>query len=286
MLRKYFALNEKKYEQIAGLERECREHDGGGASLYLDNDAAGETGIRPFYFIYKKGKPVAFLSIFVVDKNGAEINAITKLDYRRKGYFTRLLKAALKELKKTDIKQIWLVADGNAKNLKEAAEAVAASVDAKFDYSEYVLLFDKTKEATYYDKGIRLTAPEESFTLRTMHELFPGEYADDDWFAGWQSGGDRELYNFADENGTRIGICSVYKSGVSACIYNFGIAKEYQRKGFGKAALGLLVSGLLKPCDKIILQVSGKNEAAYNLYINNGFMIQEEIDYYILRSEE
>lgn len=283
MLRKYSVLDEEKFKEIAALERECREYDGGGVALYLDSDAADGTDIKPFYSIYKKGQLVAFLSVFVTDEENVEINAVTKPEYRKKGYFKKLLRAALKEIKKADIENVWFASDGHTKCLKDMAEKLSESINAVFEYSEYVLSFDKTKEATYYDKYICFVKPEESFTLRTVHELFPGEFADDEWFHGWQTGEEKKLYNFADDTGERIGICSVYKSGDTACICNFGIVKEHQRKGFGKAALRLLINELVKEHENIILQVSGKNEAAYNLYINNGFVINEARDYYKLR---
>ena len=283
MLRKYSVIDKETLEEIEAFERECHEHDAGGVALYLENDAADEMVLKPFYSIYKKGQLVAFLSLFVADEDNVEINAVTKPEYRKRGYFKKLLKAALKDTKKAGIENVWFVTDGHTKHLKDAAEKISDSMNAVFDYSEYVHLFDKTEEATYYDKGISIVPPEECFTLGTVHELFPGEFADDEWFRGWRTDVDKKLCNFADVNGERIGICSIYKSGDTACICNFGIVKEHQRKGFGKAALRLLINELVKEHENIILQVSGKNEAAYNLYINNGFVINEARDYYKLR---
>jgi len=283
MLRKYSVLDEDQIGEITALERECQEYDSGGAALYLDSDAADEADVIPFYSLYKRGQLVAFLSLFVTDEDNVEINAVTKPEFRKKGYFKKLLRAALKEIKKAGIENVWFASDGHTKCLKDMAEKISESINAVFDYSEYVLLFDKTKEATYYDKDISVVVPEEIFTLGTVHELFPGEFTDDEWFRGWRTDAHKRLYNFTDKDGVRVGICSVYMSGDTACICNFGIAKKYQRNGLGKAALGVLLEGLTKDFDNIILQVSGKNEAAYNLYVNNGFVINEARDYYKLR---
>jgi ribosomal protein S18 acetylase RimI-like enzyme len=57
-------------------------------------------------------------------------------------------------------------------------------------------------------------------------------------------------------------------------LYNFGIWKDYQCKGYGKSMLSHLIN---KYGDKnIILFVSRENKIAIDLYLKNGFLVSND----------
>jgi len=78
-----------------------------------------------------------------------------------------------------------------------------------------------------------------------------------------------------------VGICSISLEGGNAFICGLGISTKYRGLGYGKEILSKgIEKALTLDIKDIYLEVDSKNHTAYNLYINNGFIIKTQLDYY------
>lgn len=84
----------------------------------------------------------------------------------------------------------------------------------------------------------------------------------------------------ATSKGKKIGTCGVYQGEKSDTIFDLAICAKEQGKGYGRALLEAVLSCLEKSQKDIILQVSTKSEAAFYLYQNLGFQIEQQLVFY------
>lgn len=84
----------------------------------------------------------------------------------------------------------------------------------------------------------------------------------------------------ATRKGKKIGTCGVYLGEKSDTIFDLAICAKEQGKGYGRALLEEVLSGLEKSQKDIILQVSTKSEAAFYLYQKLGFQIEQQLVFY------
>lgn len=77
-----------------------------------------------------------------------------------------------------------------------------------------------------------------------------------------------------------IGTCGAYIGTKSNTIFDIAICQSEQGKGYGRLLLAELLSKLNHPSKDIILQVSTKSEAAFHLYEEYGFDIEQRLFFY------
>ncbi len=79
-----------------------------------------------------------------------------------------------------------------------------------------------------------------------------------------------------------IGTCSAYIGTKSDTIFDIAISKTEQGKGYGRLLLAKFLEMLNSPLKDIILQVSTKSEAAFHLYEEFGFHIEQKLLFYVV----
>ena len=89
---------------------------------------------------------------------------------------------------------------------------------------------------------------------------------------------DDEFIFYADDK--EIGSCHVYEEGTQATIYDVFVYEEERGKGYGKAIINEVLRVLVKTHQRLLLQVSERNESAFHIYRDCGFEIIESTLYF------
>lgn len=268
--------------EIREIYLRCKEHDNLKGNLYLDGTVNFNKDIKYLFLLYEENKLVSFLFMFIPTKEEAEISAYTLPDYRKKGYFKRLLSEAVEELKKYDIKDILFVCENQSLSGKECIN----SLGADYDFTEYYMKFDKNSNVL--DKAdefqTKFYIPDKSDIKRLAYvssQVFEENYEEEIKFiTDCFNSTNRKNYATVLRDDI-IGIGSGYFGYEEVAIYGLGILPEFQGKGYGRELIFLIVKHLLENGhDNITIEVESNNIRAFNLYKNCGFVIETAFDYY------
>lgn len=281
-------LNGKQRSEIRELEELCRVVDKTKATVCLTSDLNIDSSIKRFYLAYLDKMLVGFLGVFLPDGEHAEIGAFVHPTMRKRGYFSKLYDKADKELREAGVTSIFLIHEPAS----IAAFPVLKAMDAVLTQSEYLLSYKQTDETGFRNQGdiyLETADIENLEEIKKIYlELFPMEEEEAYLrLKGTVNGKSMRLYQ-GIMDGIIIGFCSVAIDKSTCCIFDFGIAKDYQKKGYGRTLLELIIhelrndSLISESSDQIILHVNSKNEAAYRLYRKFGFQIDQQYDYYLV----
>lgn len=258
-------LTPAQAEDAEKLARLCREHDR--ISLTFP------TGEGDYYLLYEKSTLVSALSAFYTGNDTTECCAFTHPAARRQGCFTRLLEALTEELGEQDI---IFMADERCCDTVCTLQALGAEVW----YREYMMEFDfdgcSGRDAGALDSSGKIT-------------FQPACHAD----SPDPTGGEYSiLYDC-----TKAGSFFLDFRGNEVYFYGFEIDPQLRGKGIGTAAFRHLLDILSRweehtesfqqlhfPANRpmrLLLQVSGDNEAACSLYQNAGLSITDALTCYL-----
>jgi RimJ/RimL family protein N-acetyltransferase len=203
-----------------------------------------------FYLIYDKTILIGFLSysLFPIKENCFDIfgYAFIHPNRRKEGLFAQLLRNSTIYLKKASNRL-------NCIYFPTKNTTAHSSDHFFYDYSEYIMKKQLVfSNSTYANLDL---------------EYEENEYGKE--------------YSLWLED-TYIGGCLIASIGpVEAMIYEFGIIDSMQGQGYGKIGLKLICDALhQKQFETVSLQVSSKNKIAHSLYLNCGFQVTEELQYF------
>ena len=250
---------------------------------------------------------IGYLSIFLPDESTAELNILVHPDYRRQGIFTELLQRAKTALSDIGTEEFVFVCEPSSTDAAAAMPAMKAEKKS----SEYQMLLENTSciPASFYctrsDSSPEATAdkpkpanseilgelleatPDDLPLLGRMNALFfetsdeMGElFAEESYYTPGTT-----VYKYVITNEHKktvpIGTVCFFEEETIGNIFGLGILPEYRGHGYGKDLLAQLFACI--PADKkIILQVSGRNAAAFQLYQKAGFQIIAQQDFWLL----
>jgi GNAT superfamily N-acetyltransferase len=268
------------------LSARCREHDG----IRLSYPAGeGEADYHCLLWGEDSSDPVhsrTLLSVFAViayDEETTECSAFTDPDYRRHGYFSELLDLVLEKYEERAL--IFPVSGSCADTL-----AVLEAMEARLDLTEHTMELDLDDaylaEHKLPDISEAEAAPDGSWYL-TMHASAQDLFCPDEGACGLVrryfselNEADRELNISDSEHFGRYDITSV--SDHCVCLHHVEVDEAHRGQGHATCMLeklfALLAAAGIK---KVILQVSGDNDAALALYKKTGFRITETLSYYL-----
>lgn len=277
------------------LARLCREHDR--ISLTFP------TGEGDYYLLYEKSTLVSALSAFYIGNDTAECCAFTHPAARRQGCFTQLLETLTEELGEQDI---VFMADERCHDTVCVLQALGAEVW----YREYMMAFDldrcSGRDTGTGDSSGRITfqpayhADSPDATGR-QHDTSCTDLTDRPCDANCTDLTDG-LGRFGEEYSifygcTKTGRFFLDFRGNEVYFYGFEIDPQLRGKGIGTAAFRRLLDILSRweehtesfqqlhfPANRptrLLLQVSGHNEAACSLYQNAGLSITDTLTYYL-----
>ncbi len=281
-------LTGKDYEEIKELMELCLDHDHINLKLELDYKLTvtrhSETRMKDIneFLYYLDGRLVSYLGICDFGGNVLELNGMTHPDYRRRGYFRKLLALAVQEAKNKGHESLLLLSDENSGSGVQFIE----QAEGKYTKSEYRMkLFEnrETGNATAYnDTGIGLKAADKTDLkdIARQNAIYFNTTEESETSLIDEAVLKDGMY-MIKLKGETIGKINVEYDGNSAFIFGFGILPEFRGKGCGKAAFQAVLKIIKeKNIDDIQLDVETKNRNALNLYKSFGFEEMSVMNYY------
>ncbi|MDO0822287.1 GNAT family N-acetyltransferase [Desulfosporosinus nitroreducens] len=283
-IRAYVSLSQKAIAEVLDLEGICIDHDSLRGSVFLDSSLNINQQIKSFFLLYKNGKLISMLSMFIPTKNEAEITAYTQPKFRGKGYFKSLLGKAVEELRAFDIPELLFVCESPSIPGKRVIDAL----NADYDHTEYFMRFDRASYTRLNRYRLILSKAEqkdlEKAIAANMKVFGDSREESKNLIKNCFSSDTREQY-FAVLDDEIIGVVSVNLEEEDVSIFGFGIVPEYRSKGYGKELLHLIVDDLLhRGRSGITIDVNNENADALELYQKTGFHIEAAYEYYRKKS--
>lgn len=280
-------LNGRYRAEIRELESVCNHHDKTNWKVCLTSDTED---MKCFYLYFEK-RLLGFLSVVVMDEE-VEVRAFVHPSARQQGIFKKLMAEAKKECKKFGIeKLVCYLSPVYINSLGNGSKASLSWALGKLSYSEFKLEFSLIgnilKAETRGCKVLniqKIKNEQEDAYHHHMKLLFEMEEEEIEERLQLSKEDSRTYTYFAYDGECCIGFFSLYYGKTSITLFDFGVVKEYQGRGYAYAMLSAMVNyirGLKRSgWSNIILHVSSKNEIATKTYLNFGFHIKEQLDCY------
>lgn len=281
-IKKLNRLDDSTIEEIKQFESVCKKYDGLSGNMDLDTSMNFDKRMKNVFLLYENGKLASALSIFAPRKNEGEVYGYTLPEYRRKGYFKKLLSAAAEELRNYGVGDFLFICEKKS----TAGNAMIGKMNPEWDHGEHLMIYRGDKPLpTEGHLTMHLAGRNDLKKLVDMYMLmFSDYYKDSDELTFKLSNifdsKDREMY-MAFLDSEPVGTCSVGMEHEEPSIYGFGIISECRRKGYGKEFLKLVMNNLIARNMKTIkLDVDYENLNALNLYLKMGFEIEASFGYF------
>ena len=255
-LQKKLLLTDRQRAEAENLALECCRHD----SVRLSYPADPREDARHYLLYSEEGRLCAALAMVPCGESAAECTAFTLPAFRRKGCFDALLNRALEDFEEYDI---FFPVSGTCPD----TEKTLAALEARLDSTEYQMEWssenrnrtpDQKKPACFLTSS---PSPDDRETLYWSFYTGTSKAPSSDGPAG----------TFLT---TRTGEGCV-------CLHQVEILPAFRRQGLGTAMIRLFLDmAEQKNISRVILQVSGDNEAAMALYKKTGFRITEALSFY------
>lgn len=281
-IRKLTKFNEKVIKEIREVEVICKNHDGVNGNLFLDTSMNFHQDIKSIFLLYKDNRLVSLLTMFIPMNEEAEISAYTLPEYRRKGYFKRLLEEAIEEVKKYRIPHLMFICEPESNDGLETIK----QLNGELDFIEYSLRYNKPSSEMKIKNApnISLQRAEQNDLdgiIRLSQEIFNDDYEVAKSIITKTLEVNNRIQYVAKLEGKRIGIGSVSFENKEASIFGVGLSPKYQGKGFGRELIMLIVNELKsKGIENIMIEVDSLNERAFKLYKSCGFQVEASFHYF------
>lgn len=269
-------LSESQTHEIELLTKSCRSHD----NIRLTYPAEESGGGCIHYLLYEDGGVLAaILAMLPLDAGRVECCAFTLPTHRRRGYFSCLLKAAMKEFEEYEI--LFAVQE-SCPDTMETLAALGAELESR-EHQMALLL----PQCQFAGGSSTCLVRQPGLTLLgqrvTACSSGSATACSSDRATACSSGSAIcEIEWTLAKDSLPIGRCfTTPVSGVCVCLHRLEIAESLRRHGYGSDFMSLLLPQLSSMgIRKVILQVSGHNTAAAALYKKTGFRLTETLSYY------
>ncbi|WP_147532856.1 GNAT family N-acetyltransferase [Bacillus marasmi] len=282
-IKSYNKLTKEIENQIRDIESKCKSFDQLKGNITLDSSINYAPEMHNIFLYFENSKLVSLLTIFMPTAEEAEISAYTLPEFRRKGYFSKLLHHATTELAKFKLKALLFVCEAQSKSGLELVKKLGAELD----FTEYLLRYaSETSMNTTHNQTRQISVQKASLSdlealIRLSQDIFEDEYEDAKSMIVKGLDSKQRTQYIASLHGKPVGLGGVFLEDSEACLYGLGILPEFQGKGLGKELLSVLIHELQQQGIKnIMLEVEGNNQTAFRLYRNNGFDIEAAFGYY------
>ncbi|WP_158553398.1 GNAT family N-acetyltransferase [Peribacillus saganii] len=276
-----------KVEEIRQLAQICNNHDHIKMELPLNIPLLLDrpSGEYNSFLYYKKSILVGFLGMFsFVKEDEVELTGMVHPSFRMQGIFTMMFEAAKKECLKRGTVKIFGVNDHFSESGKRWIKAAGGTLS----FSEASLeLRPDSIQRPYLPSPIQLISPGED-DMEILKEIFMASFGDleDHAFQLIRrniKGPEHSLF-LAMHGKEAVGTITATQEIDSITLTAFAVHPNYQRKGYGRQILLLMVEMLIKQGQKNIrIEAETTNTHALKLYENCGFVIDSCFDYYQLR---
>ena len=274
-------LSVQQKKDVENLVIKCNQFEDLNRSLLLDNEDNFYEDLKCFYLLYINKVLISTLVIDQLLMEQVEISAYTLPEFRRQGYFCRLLLLAKEELSKFGIERMLFLTEANSLGGKNTCLVCADN----YLKSEYLLEYDLSweliednlqrlcmKEMKREDKDKAVVLSCEIFDTDTLESSYLIEMA--------ISSDNMECIGAYYDN-ILIGICNVFYGENTSSIFGFGMKKKEQGKGLGFGFLMKIMTYVKNNgYNRMTLQVGSENKRAFEFYRKVGFEINTQYDYY------
>ncbi|GMA63625.1 GNAT family N-acetyltransferase [Alicyclobacillus fastidiosus] len=273
-------LTARQIDDIQNLEAVCSQADDIHLKLnqsMLQSRSEAETND---FLAYRGEQLVGFLGLYQFQAKEVEISGMVHPSMRRLGVFSSLVSGAIDEIRRRSVpKMVFINANGSA-----SGKAFLESIGAVYAFSEYWMQLERTPIAQQADEvQLRpITRDDIPVVASILAESFRAKIASNiDYLEAKLDDASAQCYKILLGKIT-IGALSVNQPGDGrAFIYGFGIAPQYQGRGYGRQSLSLAVQSALQSGLTVIeLEVACENARALTLYESCGFQILRANDYY------
>jgi ribosomal protein S18 acetylase RimI-like enzyme len=281
-------LTEEELQRIKLLAEVCNEDEGIRLKLnwdMLQERPAGETND---FLVYENGELVGFLGIYSFRSTEAEISGMVHPQHRRKGIFTKLVQAAIRECRRRGIpKLIFICQQGSA-----SGKAFLRALETTYAFSEYwmeMICSESDSDGTDFlersDAPIRLrSSTAEDIEVLTELDVRGFDMTEEDAreYEEKTITAKNESTLVAELDGRAIGKLGVMLNEELAFIYGFCVLPERRGRGFGRQILAMTIDKVRheKKLNRFQLEVAADNERALDLYESCGFRVKNVNDYY------
>lgn len=289
VIKSFNHLEEALEEQVRELEAICCEYESPALQsyVYLSSDMNRDPRKKCFYLLYENGILVSFLSVFAPRQEG-EISAFTHPDYRRRGYFTALLRKMREDW--TSLSQLLFITEPASKNVP----AVLKKLGASYDFSEYMMYYGgnipkrssrKNANVGRAELQLRKAKPADHTVMTTMlASIFSMQEHDAaDWYDRLMEESSVHVFQAVAGNSV-IGVGALSDEGDRVTLFAMGIKKALRGRGYGRDLLRLLVEYWQENFgDKeLLLETDSHSARAVSLFKRHGFSVATQFDYYRL----
>ena len=132
-------LSSNQYHEAMELTELCSKADGTHGISFLEQELNEIEEFPCFYMMYDGNRLVSYLSVFIPDDDQCEIYGGTLPEERGKGYFKRLLKEALINIRKYGIERKMVVIEPGCRDMEE----YLTKINAKLVDTDYLMSYDK-----------------------------------------------------------------------------------------------------------------------------------------------
>lgn len=271
-------LTQQQTALIKALEDFCFAADGLENHAFLSNELNFEKKFPCFFLGFENGEPVAFLSVFAPSRAEAEVQAVTRPDYRERGCFRALLEAAKAEIIRAGVEKIVFAvetksASGSAAVKKHPAVRLLRSEYRMTHRGGEMPVFPVTLGFAAVDSGNI-----DSYR-RLIIGAFPEMKSGDVFFDSLLQPGGRTGW-LAFENGRCAGGFCLKAEGTDVFLYGLAVDAELRGRGIGAQMTAYALKKGFELADRVILEVDSDNPAALRLYQKCGFKTDFQVDYF------
>lgn len=245
IIEKIYAITDEHRQICFDIASACNNFDGLNISFFIEDEESENTNVLT-YFAKIKDKVVGFINTYYICDGEIEICAFVHPDYRS----SHILNLLFKELKK-DYAGFTILLPINKSS--SFYDYICKKFNFAYDCTELKMYIDST---LFQNQGHTLAIHKEISADSICYSAF--------------------------DNDVRVGALSVFPDNNVAVIHDVFVYEEFRRKGFGSQLVCFAIHDLLKRKDSILLHVTKENTAAYKLYCNLGFIINESLVYYSL----
>ncbi len=241
---------DKQKKEMSHLVDACRAKEPLSLGAPIEDDLGYD-----ILLLYEKDASLAAMSfLFYPEEGPCECCVFVDPARRRRGHFAFLLDKTL------DLAEAYEKKAGRpidfcflADERTPSAMAALKSIGAEYWYSEH--------------KMERLLTPRDKI-IPSGSLVIEKDCADDSLYCAFLEG-------------MLVGTCAVLTMDKELYLYAFQIREDFRGKGYGKEFLLGMLRLLSDMGTRVVIQVSGQNYIARNLYKKTGFRTTESLSYYL-----
>jgi ribosomal protein S18 acetylase RimI-like enzyme len=274
-------LTEAEATAIENLVITCNNFEG--LHMRLDMGALRErSGNEANDFLYyKDGRLVGYLYVEGWGSRDREVAGMVHPNFRRRGIFTSMLKAAKEECQQRNVQKLLLVCE----QASTSGLAFIRTINARHEYSEHEMILGTFRERRNLHRGLH-TRQANTKDLDAIVSILATDSGNVESINVW-------VAKLFEEPTSRFYLATLDEKPVGCLrldymsdqigIYAFELRLGYRGLGYGRQILEAAIRTIRSESQKrVMLDVETDNTNAIGLYLSSGFEIKTTYDYFEL----